>query len=266
MCLKIGLLKLKEKVFKENPEGNTRYCTHTKDGSICDKCLGRSCLSCEKRKKTGHTCGIINQEKICGKLIHAGGLQGPTYCANPKPCNLHDEKICPHCKAHYPASWEEGSHTCPPWMLMMKEIKEPKEKSQCHCVPNEKKEWIEEFDKLFNTIEIDGQMMTVMGNQPIKDFISSLLDTEVMNSYRLGEKHAREEAQEEKMINDLAWKKTLEDQALMKGERRRVVLQIREEVKKEVLEMIRKWKNEGDKPTETDLVLENILKEIDKIT
>lgn len=29
-----------------------------------------------------------------------------------------------------------------------------------------------------------------------------------------------------------------------------------------VIEIIKKWKNEGDNPTETDLVLENILKEL----
>lgn len=33
-------------MFKETPEGSTQFC-----------------LSCEKRKKIGHTCGIINQEK-----------------------------------------------------------------------------------------------------------------------------------------------------------------------------------------------------------
>lgn len=39
--------------FKENEEGETHFCSHTKDGTICKKCLGKS----QEIKKEECTCG-----------------------------------------------------------------------------------------------------------------------------------------------------------------------------------------------------------------
>ncbi len=66
-------------MFKENPEGKTNFC-----------------FSCEKRKKIGHICGIINQE--APQVNEAGTLKVNNFtCSvhgrvNPKP-------TCPKCHA-----------------------------------------------------------------------------------------------------------------------------------------------------------------------
>ena len=45
-------------MMKDTKEGQTFACTHTSDGSVCQKCLGRCCEKCEATIEKGlYTCG-----------------------------------------------------------------------------------------------------------------------------------------------------------------------------------------------------------------